>query len=177
MSTIQSIELGRLTLSERFAYAIGQEIGIRAKWLLANELPDPPPDPEKLRQRFKKAQTGRWRGNLYGTHLLPRALLFRTYVLYREVTYELGYSGFETAGGKKLLEKFTGDLLELIPDGRLQRSIYQKVRETWLDSEKTYSLALTDLQELERHRQERQKEAEKNELRFRKTPPEVSPAS
>ena len=34
-STIQAVELGRLPLSERFAWAISQNIGVDAHWLLA----------------------------------------------------------------------------------------------------------------------------------------------
>ena len=44
-NTLQSIELGRLPLSERIAYRLSEQTGIRAKWLLDNELGDLPPDP------------------------------------------------------------------------------------------------------------------------------------
>lgn len=42
-STIQAVELGRLPLSERFAWAISQNIGVDAHWLLAGKLLDPCP--------------------------------------------------------------------------------------------------------------------------------------
>jgi len=56
--TIQAIEIGRLALSERFAYALAEQTGIKAKWLLANELGNPPPDPVEMRKQFEEAQTG-----------------------------------------------------------------------------------------------------------------------
>jgi transcriptional regulator with XRE-family HTH domain len=64
--TIQAAELGRLPLSERFAWAISQKIGIDARWLLAGKLPNPPPDPQLIRQRYEEAQ----KGDLAGLYFL-----------------------------------------------------------------------------------------------------------
>ena len=96
--TIQSIELVRLTLSERFAYKIAEETGISPRWLLANKLGNPPPDPERIRQQYEDAQAGRWKG-ISKSHLLPRAIFFRLYAFYRAMISEVGYSGFRSAGG------------------------------------------------------------------------------
>jgi transcriptional regulator with XRE-family HTH domain len=46
---IQSIEILRLPLSEKIAFRLEQQLGVRAKWLLDNELGDPPPAPRKSR--------------------------------------------------------------------------------------------------------------------------------
>jgi transcriptional regulator with XRE-family HTH domain len=153
MHTILSIELGRLDLSERFAYKISEETGVRPRWLLANRLKGPFPDPKQIRQHFEDAQAGAWKG-IYRAHLLPRALFFRAYPFYSAVTNELGYSGFMRAGGVKLLKKFCLDLVELIEDKRRRKTTYQAARETAIDSAENYRLALNDLRELERNLRE-----------------------
>jgi len=58
--TIQSIELGRLTLSERFAYKIAEQTGVSPRWLRANKLKKPLPDPKQIREEFERAQAGVW---------------------------------------------------------------------------------------------------------------------
>ena len=63
-NTLQSIELGRLPLSERIAYRLSEQTGIRAKWLLDNELGDPPPDPAEMRRKYEKAQAQPWRTSI-----------------------------------------------------------------------------------------------------------------
>ena len=52
--TIKSIELQRLPLSEKIAFRLQQQTGIDAKWLLDNELGEPPPDRAQMRQTFMK---------------------------------------------------------------------------------------------------------------------------
>jgi DNA-binding XRE family transcriptional regulator len=54
--TIQAIENRHLPLSERIAHTIAARVGIKAAYLLRNELPDPLPDPAKIRERFKKME-------------------------------------------------------------------------------------------------------------------------
>ena len=41
--SLQSIESGRLKLSERFAYRLAKATGIQPQWFLANELVEPLP--------------------------------------------------------------------------------------------------------------------------------------
>jgi len=156
--TLQSIELGRLPLSERFAYAIAEQTGIKAKWLLANKLePGKLADPEYVRQQFEDAQTATWEGT-YSALLWPRALFFRSYAFFRAVTAEIGYAGFRRLGGINLLEKFCLDLVALIGDKRLRKITYRIARESSFDSEKLYRLVLGDLHELQRNLHEYQKE-------------------
>ena len=152
--TVQSIELDRLRLSERLAYRIAEETGVRAKWLLANNLGKSLPDREHVRQQFEEAQAGRWKLGFYQTALLPRLFFFNVYVLYRAVTFELGYSGFRRAGGEKLLREFSLKLLEMIPDKRVRKKIFHDSKEVVLDAEKRYALALGDLRELRRVKHE-----------------------
>jgi len=155
--TIQSIELVRLTLSERFAYKIAEETGISPRWLLANKLGNPPPDPERIRQQYEDAQAGRWKG-ISKSHLLPRAIFFRLYAFYRAMISEVGYSGFRSAGGIKLLEKFCHDLIMLIPDKRRRKIVYRDAREIATDSRKLYDLVFEDSRELQRNFRESQRE-------------------
>jgi DNA-binding XRE family transcriptional regulator len=164
MHTIQSIELGRLDLSERFAYKISEQTGVRARWLLANKLKGPFPDPKQIQEEFDRAQAGAWKG-IYRAHLLPRGLFFRAYAFYRAVTSEIGYSGFKRAGGIKLLTKFCNDLVLLIEDKRQRKTTYQAARKVAIDSAENYRLALDDLRELQRNLREYLREESVQEQR------------
>jgi hypothetical protein len=73
------------------------------------------------------------------------------------VTSELGYSGFRTAGGIKLLEEFCNDLMFLIADKRRRKIIYREAKEIVPDSEKLYHDAIEDLRELQRNLREYRK--------------------
>ena len=162
--TIQSIEIGRLPLSERFAYAIAEQTGFHAKFLLANKIPNPCPPKSMSLETFQEAQTGRWKLGFYMTHLIPRSLFVRAYVLYRAVFNEMGYTGgFINGGGQKLLLKFVHDLLEIVPKKR-RKAIWQGAREIIAPgSEQALSLLLADIQELRRalkeHKIQEQKRA------------------
>lgn len=52
--TIQAIELGKLPLSEYFAYQLAEQTGITAKWFLANKLSKPLPDPAVMQKGSKR---------------------------------------------------------------------------------------------------------------------------
>ena len=121
-NTLQSIELGRLPLSERIAYRLNEQTGIRAKWLLDNELGAPPPDPAEILRKFEKAQAR----DFYPAYLVPRMFLFRLYVFGREIANELGYRACRTSGFNAALVKFNRVLLDCLPDNRTRRKVYRK---------------------------------------------------
>ena len=76
-NTLQSIELGRLPLSERIADRLNEQTGIRAKWFLDNELGDPLPDPSKMRRKYENAQADPWGSFFSQVDLVPRMFLLR----------------------------------------------------------------------------------------------------
>ena len=123
-NTLQSIELGRLPLSERIAYRLNEQTGIRAKWLLDNELGAPPPDPAEMRGNLKRRKRS-W-PDFYPAYLVPRMFLFRLYVFGREIANELGYRACRTSGFNAALVKFNRVLLDCLPDNRTRRKVYRK---------------------------------------------------
>ena len=70
--SLQSIESGRLKLSERFAYRLAKATGIQPQWFLANELVEPLPDRAELKKHFEHAQKSGI--DLYPGRLLPRMI-------------------------------------------------------------------------------------------------------
>ena len=124
-NTLQSIELGRLPLSERIAYRLNEQTGIRAKWLLDNELGAPPPDPAEIRRKFEEAQAQPWPDS-YPAYLVPRMFLFRLYVFGREIANELGYRACRTSGFNAALVKLNRVLLDCLPDNQIRRKVYRK---------------------------------------------------
>jgi transcriptional regulator with XRE-family HTH domain len=157
--TIQAIESGRLPLSERFAYALSEKTGIRAKWLLANKLSKPLPDPVLMRAKFEDAKQGAWKG-IYLAHLLPRMILLRIFVLLRAIVDELGYGGCRATGFNDTLQKMSLDLLDCVPDKRLRRRIYKAARDVVSKGdEQVLSLLLSDVQEMQRALREKKRRA------------------
>ena len=124
-STVQSIELGRLTLSERYAYRLQQSLRVPAKWLIANDW-ERLPDSRALRETFENS----WRYGFdqsYPDLLVSRLQILRTYVLLRAVLEELGYHGANASGFYKILRQAQTDLVGTIADKELRGRIYQKV--------------------------------------------------
>jgi transcriptional regulator with XRE-family HTH domain len=127
-NTLQSIELGRLPLSERIAYRLSEQTGIRAKWLLDNELGDLPPDPAEMRRKYEHAQAQPWPDS-YPEYLLPRMFLFRLYVFGREIAAELGgENACRRSGFNDALVKMNRVLLDCLPDNRSRRKVYFKAK-------------------------------------------------
>jgi transcriptional regulator with XRE-family HTH domain len=148
--TIQSIEIGRLPLSEYFAYALAEQTGIKAKWFLANELGNSPPDPERVRKSFNEAQLGPWKGILKA-HFFPRMKLMRIFVLLRAIVYELGYSGCRATGFDDTMQKMTLKLLDCIDDNKVRKQVYQSARNLVREGDdRVLSLWLADVQEMQR---------------------------
>ena len=127
--TIKSIELQRLPLSEKIAFRLEQQTGTRAKWLLNNELGDPPPDPAVIARKFNETQAHPW-GNTYIAHLLPRMLLFRSYVVAQAIANELGGPGtLQYTGFVDALIKLNEALQACLPDTQSRRKANQKAAE------------------------------------------------
>jgi DNA-binding XRE family transcriptional regulator len=122
--TVQAIELGKLPLSEHFAYQLGEQTGIHPKWFLANKLGNPPPDPVEMRKHFEQAQIGSWLG-ITTAHFLPRMILLRFFVELDTIAMELGYSGCRATGFFKILQNMGLKLLECVPDKKVARRLHQ----------------------------------------------------
>jgi len=158
-NTLQSVELQRLPLSEKFAFALAEQTGIRAKWLLDNELGDPPPDPAEMRRTFEERQAHPW-GSSYLAYLSPRMSLFRFYVLAREVANELGgHSTYHHSGFINALMKLNRELNACLPDNYVRRKVYQKVQAIVKEGdEKVCKLVISDVTEIRRATRENEVE-------------------
>jgi transcriptional regulator with XRE-family HTH domain len=150
-STIQAVELGRLPLSERFAWAISQNIGVDAHWLLAGKLLDPLPDPKLVRQRYEEAQKGDLPGGLYLLeHIFPRHNLFRTYILLRNIADELGSKGARASGFDAILEKTKIKCLATIKDRKVRKRVWTESCRVMGSTEAMCALLISDAQEMRR---------------------------
>jgi transcriptional regulator with XRE-family HTH domain len=152
-NTLQSVELGRLPLSERFAFKLSEQLGISARWLLNNQLGNPPPNPVEMRKAFEERQTNPWgtaHMTSYTAHLVPRMVLFRYYVLAREIANELAESGHNGSGFTKALLEFNHALHACLPDNYVRRKVYEKVRLLVKEPEKVFKLVISDAMEMRR---------------------------
>jgi hypothetical protein len=116
--TIQAIENRHLPLSERIAHTIAARVGIKAAYLLRNELPDPLPDPAKIRERFKKMERYDIDGHYY-TQLSSHLIHARWFVLQRAIIEELGWANsdnFLPFLAKRPLKASTKSEIESSPD-------------------------------------------------------------
>lgn len=169
---IQAVELGRIRLSERFAYMLERKTGTSAKWLLENKL-EPLPDAAKTVEFYERARAGSFE-YAYEGHLLPRIILMRTYVGLRLIADELGYPGCKAAGYFTRLEKLSSELLNSIGDLRTRRRVYEKAVAVTLSNKKTLEFILTDTREMmlatkeSAQRMEKQKEAIANRAKARR---------
>lgn len=118
--TIQAIELGKLPLSEDLAFRINEVTGVKAEWLLDNQLGDPPPSPSELREQFASAQAGDFAGK-HLTHFAPRMALVRTFRFLDQIADELGPEGCQFSGFYTQLRRMTVKLAECVHDKRLRR--------------------------------------------------------
>jgi transcriptional regulator with XRE-family HTH domain len=139
--TIQSVELGRLKLSERLAYKLGARLGVDPKWLLANDW-QKLPEPEDLRESFKQAIG-------FDTHpffevAFLRGQLLRGYLLQRAIIDELGWQGSNAAGFHETFHRAELDLLSTIANKKLRDQIYQKYREETNDVVENMNRVISD---------------------------------
>lgn len=125
--TIQSIELGRLALSERFAYRLQEQFGLPAKWFLANNWENTR-DPTFVRSAFHYAGLRGGEGDVaYFNNVIGyRVLLLRGYLLERKIVDTLGFEGCKAAGLDTILRKECANLLEMIQLKVLRDSVYQE---------------------------------------------------
>ena len=127
--SLQSIESGRLKLSERFAYRLAKATGIQPQWFLANELVEPLPDRAELKKHFEHAQKSGI--DLYPGRLLPRMIVYRFAYLQKELAKKhRGLAGFRHSGLQDRLGKMNLKLLTTIKNAKERRGFYEKtVRE------------------------------------------------
>jgi transcriptional regulator with XRE-family HTH domain len=145
--TIQSIELGRLKLSERFAYKLQARLGLDAKSLLANCW-DNLPEPEEVRKAFRQAAG--FADQSYADVLAIRNNLFRGYLLLRAIADELGWHGCKAAGFDMIFYKVQLDLLNAIGDKKLREQVYQKHIDECGNPIKNMSRIIADAREIQR---------------------------
>jgi len=167
--TIQSIETGRLPLSEAFAFALERATGISHQWLLENNP-----------RRRPVTSTGKpWTPDCYPLaqeggyeiaeeiHLIPRIRLLRFYCLARLVADELGYKGTVATNFNSILEKATLDLLGTISDKKLRVSIHEQAIEITLvpGNAGTLKMVLADARNLVRISREHSKRVAADNVR------------
>ena len=121
--TIQSIELGRLKLSERFAYKLAARLGVDAKWLLANNWEELPA-PQTLQNAYRQASSTL--DNTYSDLTQLRHSLLSSYLLMSAIVNELGWQGCNATGFFKILERAQFDLLGTLADKSVRNRVLQK---------------------------------------------------
>jgi transcriptional regulator with XRE-family HTH domain len=147
-STIQAVELGRLPLSQRFAWAISEQMGVDARWLLAGKLPNPLPDPKLVQQRYDQAQKGDMSGLYQLEHLYPRHNLFQLYILLRNIANELGSKGARASGFDTILEKAKIKCLATIKDRKVRKRACTESFRVMGSTEAMCALLISDAQEM-----------------------------
>jgi transcriptional regulator with XRE-family HTH domain len=149
--TIQSIETGRLRLSESFAFAMERATGISHRWLLGNDPTIPPVTPTGkpwTPEYLSLAEEGAFTLG-EEIHLLPRIRLLRFYCLARLIADELGYRGTVATGFNSLLQNAGLDLLATIADKKLRATVYQQaVNLTSGGNEDVLKMVLSDARDL-----------------------------
>jgi transcriptional regulator with XRE-family HTH domain len=161
-STIQAVELGRIPLSERFAYAIESKTGMPAKWLLENKL-EPIPDAAEVKERFEWGKLGGFKYSYEG-HLIPRLAIFRTAAVLSVVAGELGLRGTKAAGCFKMLDKISSDFINAIGDLSTRRRVYRDATEILASNETTLELLRTQIVEMIRATKEIRKQRKEDEV-------------
>jgi transcriptional regulator with XRE-family HTH domain len=125
--SLQSIESGRLKLSERFAYRLNKATDIQPEWFLANKLVEPLPDRAKLKKHFEFAQ--KTAVDLYPARLAPQMFIYRFGHLQIALAKKHGgLAGFRHSGLQDRMEKMNLKLLNTIKDPRKRREFYETVR-------------------------------------------------
>jgi transcriptional regulator with XRE-family HTH domain len=147
-STIQAVELGRLPLSERFAWAISEQTGVDARWLLAGKLPHPLPDSKLVREQYERAKKGDLDGLVQLEHLYPRHNLFQLYILLRNIASELGSKGAVASGFDRILQKVQVKCLATIKDRKMRKRVWTESHRVMGSSEAMCALLISDAQEL-----------------------------
>jgi transcriptional regulator with XRE-family HTH domain len=154
-STIQAIELGRLPLSERFAWRISEQTGVDVRWLRAGKLPNPLPDPQLVRQRYEHTKRGDLAG-AYWDHLHPRRRLFWLYIVLRNIAAELGSKGLQASGFEAIIEKILLKCLATVKDRKVRNRVWVESNRVLHSTEALCALLISDAQEMRRAKQETQ---------------------
>jgi transcriptional regulator with XRE-family HTH domain len=149
-STIQAVELGRLPLSERFAWAVSEQTGVDARWLVAGKLPSPLPDPKLVQQRYERAQKGDMAALYQLEHLYPRHGLFQLYILLRNIANELGSKGARASGFDTILAKAKIKCLATIKDRKMRKRVVTESCHVMGSTEAMCALLISDAQEMRR---------------------------
>jgi transcriptional regulator with XRE-family HTH domain len=154
--TIQSIETGRLTLSEHFAFALERKTGISHQWLLRND-PNAPAVTPAGKPWSNERQHDFPLGQLNEMdHFFNRVQLMQTYVLFRGILWELGDKGAQATGFHTKLHKASLDLLATITDKKVRDRVYSEAMklqfrvgpEAKLQYEEKLKLVAQDVKEL-----------------------------
>jgi transcriptional regulator with XRE-family HTH domain len=125
--SVQSIETGRMPLSERYAYRLSAATGIEPAWFVANKL-NPQPDVTTMQAHFDEAQQGTWKG-AYLAHLLPRMFINQFALLAQAVANKHGeYAACRRAGFFDALASAGMKILATIDDPEERAEVYEAVR-------------------------------------------------
>jgi transcriptional regulator with XRE-family HTH domain len=127
--SLQSIESGRLKLSERFAYRLNKATDIQPEWFLANKLVAPLPDRAKLKKHFEFAQKAAV--DLYPARVAPWMFIYRfAHLQIALAKKHRGLAGFRHSGLQDRMGKMNMELLATIKNPKERRKFYEKtVRE------------------------------------------------
>jgi hypothetical protein len=90
---------------------------------MRNRLTKPLPDSAAIRARFKRRQDLAPESPYYLARLAPRDILFKTYIVAREIADELGPAGCRDTGFYDILRSVTPKLFECIPNPRTRRRV------------------------------------------------------
>ena len=108
---IQSLESGRLVLSEKTAFALAAETGVHPHWFIRNQLKKPLPNVAEHRKSLERKIYAS--GGYYERQLSQRMILFRAYLFDRTIATELGWvacyaSGFNERVKEGLEQRLAG---------------------------------------------------------------------
>jgi transcriptional regulator with XRE-family HTH domain len=126
--TVQSIETGRLTVSEKNANRLSAMTGIDPAWFRANKLTPPLPSATKVQRHFNAAQQGGWRGDYLG-RLLPWMFINQFALLAQAVANKHGeYAACREAGFFDALASAGMKILATIKQPEERGEVYAAVR-------------------------------------------------
>jgi transcriptional regulator with XRE-family HTH domain len=126
--TVQSMETGRLKVSEKNANRLSALTGIDPAWFRADKLTPPLPSATKVRKHFNAAQQGAWKGKYLG-RLLPWMFVNQLALLAQAVANKHGeYAACREAGFIDALTTAGLKILATIKQPEERDEVYEAVR-------------------------------------------------
>jgi transcriptional regulator with XRE-family HTH domain len=150
--TVQTVERGKLPLSDFFATRISEETGVSKAWLLKNDLNAPPLN-RYGRDRwtmddYARAQAGMFRGEFLFEYAM-RMKLLRSYILLRGISEEFHPMERMTGVFQRIYSETLWECLETLPDERAQKEVFERYKILTSKSDAdTLRFVQADVQEL-----------------------------